>query len=30
MAIPNIANINVGLPNESAGSDSLYAAFIIT
>jgi hypothetical protein len=30
MAIPNIANINVGLPNESAGSDSLYTAFVKT
>lgn len=27
MAIPNQQTINIGLPNESAGSDSLYAAF---
>jgi hypothetical protein len=27
MAIGNIEQINVGLPNESAGSDSLYSAF---
>jgi len=27
MAIANIQNINIGLPNESTGSDSLYAAF---
>ena len=27
MAIPNKQTINVGLPNESAGSDSLYVAF---
>jgi hypothetical protein len=30
MAISNIANINVGLPNESVGSDSLYTAFTKT
>ena len=30
MAISNIANINVGLPNDSQGSDSLYQAFIKT
>jgi hypothetical protein len=27
MAIPNQQTINIGLPNESAGSDSLYTAF---
>jgi len=27
MAIANIQNINIGLPNESVGSDSLYTAF---
>jgi fibronectin-binding autotransporter adhesin len=27
MSIPGIQNINVGLPNESANSDSLYTAF---
>lgn len=27
MAIPNKQTINIGLPNESAGSDSLYTAF---
>lgn len=27
MAIPNQQNINIGLPNESVGSDSLYTAF---
>lgn len=27
MAISGQANINIGLPNESAGSDSLYSAF---
>lgn len=27
MAIPNKQTINIGLPNESAGSDSLYVAF---
>ena len=30
MAIGNIQNINIGLPNESAGSDSLYTAFTKT
>ena len=30
MAIANIQNINVGLPNESVGSDSLYTAFTKT
>ena len=30
MAIPNIANINIGLPNDSMGSDSLYQAFTKT
>ena len=27
MAISGIENINIGLPNEAAGSDSLYSAF---
>jgi hypothetical protein len=30
MAIPNIANIRVGLPNESINSDSLFTAFTKT
>ena len=27
MSIPGQQNINIGLPNESIGSDSLYTAF---
>ena len=27
MAISGLQTINIGLPNESAGSDSLYTAF---
>jgi hypothetical protein len=30
MAIPGIQNINIGLPNESIGSDSLFTAFTKT
>jgi hypothetical protein len=30
MSIPNQQNINIGLPNESTGSDSLYTAFTKT